>query len=111
MGSYRACPMNCRYCSLGESWGIVKKEGEFNDQEVIRIAQKYVEEGIRWIVLRTTQFYSPEKIIALVGKIKKTMILNLIRQKNGLKQMVIKYFLKLSKKGGASRALELLIAP
>jgi hypothetical protein len=39
------------------------------------------------------------------------MILNLIRQKNGLKQMVIKYFLKLSKKGGASRALELLIAP
>ena len=110
MGSYRACPMNCRYCSLGESWGLVKKEGEFNDQEVIRIAQKYVEEGIRWIVLRTTQFYSPEKIIALVGKIKKTMILNLIT-KNGLKQMVIKYFLKLSKKGGASRALELLIAP
>jgi biotin synthase len=70
---YRACPMNCRYCSLGESWGLVKEESEFTDQEVIGIAQKYVEEGIRWIVLRTTQFYGLEKIIALVRKIKKTV--------------------------------------
>lgn len=68
---YRACPMNCRYCSLGESWGIVQEESEFTEREVIEIARKYVREGIRWIVLRTTQFYSLEKIIALVRKIKK----------------------------------------
>jgi biotin synthase len=70
---YRACPMNCKYCSLGESWGIVKEEREFTHQEIIDIARKYVAEGVRWIVLRTTQFYSLDKITDLAQKIKKTV--------------------------------------
>lgn len=67
---YRACPMNCNYCSMGEQWGIVKGESEFSEEEVIDMVNKYVEEGVRWIVLRTTQFYSLDKLINLAGKIR-----------------------------------------
>lgn len=67
---YRACPMNCNYCSLGEQWGIVKEESEFTEEEVEELVRRYVEQGVRWIVLRTTQFYSVEKLIELSKKIK-----------------------------------------
>ncbi len=67
---YRACPMNCNYCSLGEKWGIVKEESEFKDEEVLELVKRYVDQGVRWIVLRTTQFYSLDKLIELSKKIK-----------------------------------------
>ncbi|KNZ40209.1 radical SAM protein [Acetobacterium bakii] len=67
---YRACPMNCDYCSLGESWGLVRNESELTEDEVIQMAEKYVHEGVKWIVLRTTQFYSFEKLMDLARKIK-----------------------------------------
>ncbi|AOY77799.1 radical SAM protein [Clostridium formicaceticum] len=70
---YRACPMNCNYCSLGEKWGIVKEESEFSEDETIRMVKKYVHEGVRWIVLRTTQFYNLDKLIHLAGKIKEVV--------------------------------------
>lgn len=68
---YRACPMDCDYCSLGEKWGIVKEEKEFTDDEVFNLVKKYVREGVRWIVLRTTQFYSLDKLIEMAAKIRK----------------------------------------
>lgn len=67
---FRPCPMNCDYCSLGEKWGIVQKEQELNRQEVIQLAKQFVKQGARWIVLRTTQFYSLDKLIALAREIK-----------------------------------------
>lgn len=70
---YRACPMNCNYCSLGESWGIVKDESEFSQEEVIDMVKKYVKNGVRWIVLRTTQFYSIDKLIELTKSIRKAV--------------------------------------
>jgi len=65
---YRPCSMNCNYCSLGERWGIVKKESELSEDEVISMVRRYVDEGVRWIVLRTTQFYSLDKLIELAKK-------------------------------------------
>lgn len=70
---YKACPMNCNYCSLGEQWGIVKGESEFSGDEVIDIVKNYVREGVRWIVLRTTQFYSLDNLIELAKKIRQAV--------------------------------------
>lgn len=70
---YRACSMNCNYCSLGERWGIVKDEIELSEDEVISMVRKYVDEDVRWIVLRTTQFYSLDRLIDLAKKIKETV--------------------------------------
>lgn len=67
---FKACPMSCDYCSLGEKWGIVKEERELSEHEVIELAKQFVDQGARWIVLRTTQFYSLDKLIKLAGKIK-----------------------------------------
>jgi biotin synthase len=70
---YKACPMNCNYCSLGEKWGIVKEESEFTEDEVMELVKQFVDQGVRWIVLRTTQFYSLDKLINMAGKIKKNI--------------------------------------
>ncbi|UWG98720.1 radical SAM protein [Dehalobacter sp. DCM] len=70
---YKACPMNCHYCSFGESWGIVTEEKEFSQDEIIEMARGYVQEGIRWIVLRTTQFYSLDKLIETAKKIREAV--------------------------------------
>lgn len=70
---YKTCPMNCNYCSLGEKWGIVKEEREFSEEEVMGRIKQYVDQGVRWIVLRTTQFYSLDKLIELAKKIKNTV--------------------------------------
>ncbi len=67
---YRSCPMNCHYCSLGDAWGLVEEESELSEKEIIDRVEAYVEENVQWIVLRTTQFYPFEKLIALAKKIK-----------------------------------------
>lgn len=70
---YRACPMDCGFCSLGASWGFVQDEVEYSDEEVIAQVRKFAGDGVRWIVLRTTQFYDLYKLIALAQKIKKAV--------------------------------------
>jgi biotin synthase len=68
---YHPCPMNCNYCSLGEKWGIVKEDYELPQGAIIDIVRKYVEQKVRWIVLRTTQFYSTDKLKHLVERIRR----------------------------------------
>ncbi len=68
---YRSCPMNCHYCSLGDAWGLVEEENELTEKEIIERVKGYVQENVQWIVLRTTQFYPFEKLIALAKKIKR----------------------------------------
>ncbi len=68
---FKPCPMNCDYCSLGEQWGIVTKPFELTDDEVIEKVRTYAQQGVRWIVFRTTEFYSLDKIIDLVKRIRK----------------------------------------
>lgn len=70
---YDSCPMNCSHCSFGEKWGIVKKGHELRVDEVIEIARMQVRKGARWIVLRTTEFYSLDKLTHLVREIRKAI--------------------------------------
>lgn len=72
---YKACPMNCDFCSLGEAWGIVEPDHErdFSETEIIESVRDYAENKVRWIVLRTTEFYSLEVLSELIGKIRRTV--------------------------------------
>ena len=64
--------MNCDFCSLGEAWGIVEtdRERDFSEEEIIESVRDYAENKVRWIVLRTTEFYSLDVLSELIGKIR-----------------------------------------
>lgn len=68
---YRPCDMNCDFCSLGKKWGIVKEEKEVTLEEMIRQVRYYVENEFHYILLRTTEFYSPERLGEIVKNIRK----------------------------------------
>ncbi|MEF9922082.1 MAG: radical SAM protein [Anaerovoracaceae bacterium] len=67
---YAPCTMNCDFCSLGEKWGIIKDSKIFSDDEIIASINSFVTSGARFVVLRTTEFYSIDTLIALVKKIR-----------------------------------------
>ena len=54
---YDTCPMNCRFCSLGEKWGIVQERYIYQEDEILSQVRHYVEGGASYIVLRTTEFF------------------------------------------------------
>ena len=68
---YKPCEMNCDFCSLGEAWGLVKETKEFSEDEMIEEVRSYVQDGTRWIVLRTTEFYSLDELAKLINKVRK----------------------------------------
>ncbi|NSI89445.1 radical SAM protein [[Clostridium] scindens] len=66
---YKPCEMDCKFCSLGKSWGIVKEEKEYTLKEMIRQVRYYVENDFHYILLRSTEFYDPNSL----GKIMKSI--------------------------------------
>lgn len=67
---YKTCSMNCDFCSLGKKWGLIEVEREFSEDEIIDNVHYYVENSVRWIVLRTTEFYSLDILAALIQTIR-----------------------------------------
>lgn len=67
---FAPCPMNCRFCSLGEAWGIVKDEVSYSEEEIIGQIWQYVNGGVRFIVLRTTEFYSIDTLCTFIKHIR-----------------------------------------
>ena len=63
---FAPCPMTCRFCSLGESWGIVRDEVSYSEDEIISQIRQYVNCGVRFIVLRTTEFYSVDTLCTFI---------------------------------------------
>ena len=49
--------MNCKFCSFGTEWGLVKDEIIYTKEEVIEMARAYVEAGVTTLTLRSTEFY------------------------------------------------------
>lgn len=68
---YVTCPMNCKFCSFGEDWHLINKRVRYTTKEIIEKARYYIENGARFIVLRTTEFYSIPKLLKIVKKIRK----------------------------------------
>ena len=64
------CTMNCRFCSFGEKWGLVKAHTEWSEEDIVRTASLSVRGGASWITLRTTEFYSTERLAAMARKIR-----------------------------------------
>ncbi len=65
------CPMNCKFCSFGEDWKIVKKKVRYTTKEIIEKARTFIEGGTRFVVLRTTEFYQIPKLLTIVKKMRK----------------------------------------
>lgn len=63
---FAPCSMNCDFCSLGEKWGIAQDTREYDEEETVRQVREYAEQGVRWIVLRTTEFYSKEHLADMI---------------------------------------------
>lgn len=67
---FAPCAMNCDFCSLGEKWGLTDHTRTYNEEETIRQVREYAEQGVRWIVLRTTEFYSQQQLGDMVRSIR-----------------------------------------
>ena len=65
------CPVSCKFCSLGEKWGLIDKEYVISDERVIRIIEKKFSEGFKQFILRTTEFFDLETLCDLGKKIRK----------------------------------------
>lgn len=65
---YASCKMNCKFCSLGDKWNHNKKSYELSEEQILNLADKFVEQGIDWLVLRTTEFFDIDKLVKY-GKI------------------------------------------
>ena len=68
---FDTCPMNCKFCSFGEDWKIVKKKVRYTTKEIIEKARTFIEGGARFVVLRTTEFYQIPKLLTIVKKMRK----------------------------------------
>ena len=71
---YAPCLMNCKFCSFGKKWNIVKKSVHYNSKQIVEKAKYFVENNAKYVVLRTTEFYSIPKLIELVKEIRHEIV-------------------------------------
>lgn len=71
---YQSCAMNCAFCSLGEKWGLIGKPQLFDESDFLEAVRDFVEQGARFIVLRTTEFYSLSRLEQLVTTIRANIL-------------------------------------
>ncbi len=64
------CTMNCKFCSFGEAWGIVRDSSVLSADQVIDIARAYAEGGVTMITLRTTEFFDLATVMELARLIR-----------------------------------------
>lgn len=70
---YKPCPMDCSFCSFAKKWNNIDEEAELTDEEVLSIARTYVDKGVDWLVIRTTEFYDFDRLISKVKLIKENV--------------------------------------
>ncbi len=68
---FTPCTRNCKFCSLGEEWGVHPKPYELSTGEVCDVAREYVEGGAAWIVLRTTQDFPIPRLVELAREVRR----------------------------------------
>lgn len=67
---YAPCPMNCKFCSFGEAWGVVHDPIRYSREELTARIAAFAAAGARFVVLRTTEFYSIDALLAEVRDIR-----------------------------------------
>ncbi len=68
---YAYCAASCGFCSFGTAWGLIETEKIYTLPEIISKAGEYVANGVHFIVLRTTQYYSLETLSDYVQAIRR----------------------------------------
>lgn len=68
---YAPCLMNCQFCSFGKKWNLIKKQVHYSKEQIISKVSQFVSKNAKYVVLRTTEFYSIPKLIEIVKDIRK----------------------------------------
>lgn len=66
----RPCKMSCKFCSLSEKVGLITDEYEITDDTAVKIVSDLRQKGYYQFTLRTTEFYSIEKLASLAERIR-----------------------------------------
>lgn len=64
------CTMNCKFCSLGEEWGLVKGNNELPGDVIVGLVREVLSKGFFQVTLRTTEFYDLDRLCVLGRKIR-----------------------------------------
>ena len=64
------CTMNCKFCSFGNEWGLVKDDYKYTKEEVIELAKAYVNAGVTTLTLRSTEFYDVKTLTEWLADIR-----------------------------------------
>lgn len=64
------CPISCDFCSFGEKWDIVKEDKVYSYDEIKRQMQEFVDAGVYYIVVRTTEYYSIDDLCEKVRRLR-----------------------------------------
>lgn len=67
---YAPCSMNCRFCSLGERWGLVRGSYVLPVSTIVKIVDTYVRQGYFQFVLRTTEFFDNELLASYAREVR-----------------------------------------
>ena len=67
---YAPCSMNCKFCSFGEKWGIVREPRHVGQEEIFSHVRQYAENGAAYIILRTTEFYDLDRLLGFIPEIR-----------------------------------------
>ncbi len=70
---FAPCSMNCKFCSLGEKWGIVKGERMVPLDVITETIREYVGRGYFQFVLRTTEFFPNETLCGYAKHIRENV--------------------------------------
>lgn len=66
----RPCAMSCKFCSLGEKWNLIGGEYELSDDTVLELMDYILRKGFNKVTLRTTEFYSLERLCQIARKLR-----------------------------------------
>lgn len=67
---YAPCSMNCKFCSFGEKWGIVREPRHVGQEEILSHVRQYAENGAAYVILRTTEFYDLDRLLGFIPEIR-----------------------------------------
>ena len=67
---YIPCKANCRFCSFGSKWGLMKGEYYVPDERVIELIREQMSKGFKRFTLRTTEYYAVDRMCTLAKKIR-----------------------------------------
>lgn len=67
----RPCKASCRFCGLGEKWGLVKEECYLSINEILALIRDRLAAGYYQFSLRTTEYFDLDELCRLAKIVRK----------------------------------------